>query len=82
VEDGAEEAEAAESPAVDEEAPGGLQSAAADSEAEAADPGSWEAGRAWAALEADQRLTAGYEKIWGIGRKRRNPSAKRPSVLQ
>lgn len=40
MEDGAEEAEAAESPAVDEEAPGGLQSAAADSEAEAADPGS------------------------------------------
>lgn len=37
MEDGAEEAEAAESPAVDEEAPGGLQSAAADSEAEAAD---------------------------------------------
>lgn len=66
MESGAGEVEAAEAQAaVEEEAPGVSESAVEDLEAEAADPARWGIDRSRNALEADQRLTAGYEKVKG-----------------
>lgn len=65
MEAGEEEAEAAAAAA----ALGASEVAAEDLETEAADPAPWGTDRAWTAVEADQRLTAGYEKIRGMGSK-------------
>lgn len=66
-----EEVEAAEAQAAaEEEALGVSESAAEDLEAEAADLAPWGADRTWTVVEADQRLTAGYEKIRRMGRKK------------
>lgn len=64
MEAGEEEAEAAAAAAL-----GASEVAAEDLEAEAADPAPWGTDRAWTAVEADRRLTAGYEKIRGMGSK-------------
>lgn len=70
-----DEVEAAVAQAAAEvEALGVSESAAEDLEAEAADLAPWGADRTWTAVEADQRLTAGYEKIRGMGRKKEKPS--------
>lgn len=73
-----EEVEAAVAPAAAvEEAPDVLVVAATDLEAVAEDPAQWGTDRAWAALEADQRLTAGYEKVKGMGSgRKKKPSAQ------
>lgn len=72
-----EEVEAAEAQAAAvEEVLGVLESAAEDLEAEAADPAPWGTDRTSTAVEADQRLTAGYEKIRGMGRKKGKPLGK------
>lgn len=72
-----EEVEAAEALAAaeeEEEAPGVSESAAEDLEAEAVDPAPWGTARTWAALEADRRRTAGYEKVRGNElKKEKNP---------
>lgn len=73
-----EEVEAAEAQAAaGEEAQGVSESAEGDSEAEAADLAPWGTDRTWAVVEPDQRLTAGYEKIRGMGRQKENPSTNR-----
>lgn len=67
---GVEEAEAAEAQAAaEEEALGVLE--AEDLGAEAVDLAPWGIDRTWTALEEDQHLTAGYEKVRGMGRKRK-----------
>lgn len=68
---GVEEAEAAEAQAaVEEEALVVLEAAAEVLVAEAEDLAPWGIDRTWTALEEDQHLTAGYEKVRGMGRKR------------
>lgn len=64
-----EEAEAAAAQAAAAEVLGASEVAAEDLETEAADPAPWGTDRTWTAVEADRRLTAGYEKIWGMGSK-------------
>lgn len=68
MEAGEEEAEAAASQAA-AEVLGVSEVAAEDLETEAADPAPWGTDKTWTAVEADRRLTAGYEKIKGMGRK-------------
>lgn len=58
-----EEVEAVEAQAAAVEEALGVLEPAADMETEAGDPAPWGTDRTWTAVEADQRLTAGYEKL-------------------